>query len=375
MGEHISRSERSVEVERGPAASSHSGATVTAFGRHPVGHAGISAMQRAAGNAAVAGLLASRRRGAQQPVVQRSAYLANADDLIYGDSEDPRRELAYIGKLFNIDCFVPYPAVDKVRLWWANKAVRIAGLGVKLPKKGAKAGIKKPAQVRKGKAAKAGGGGVIGREESYALRNLMDDVQRDKSALADLTKELQGLYVLVGGSLVPEPIDARWARAMADRILATGPQQMRTGGGSRLPSPVGKVITSGPMSKDQLLTALGVPDEKKAAYAKVTVENAGPDGYLEAYDAARTAGANIIQTEDRATGIWLFDASALQVGRSANSRIQVAGTSYGRDTDFLSIDPTKKKGQDINRRLRPAQPSDHRHGVDPRHPADEGRSG
>jgi hypothetical protein len=291
-----------------------------------------------------------------QTVVQRSAYLANADDLIYGDSEDPSRELAYIGKLYNTDCFVPYPAVEKVRQWYAGKVVKIAGLGVKASKKKPSKGVQKPTPLKKSKG-KAGGGGVIGRDEAYALRNLMDHVQKDPTAAADLMKELEALYVLDQGSLVVERMDARWARSMADTILSKGAQQMRTGGGSRLPSPIGKVVTGGPMTKDQLLTALGVPDEKKAAYTNVTVENMDPFAYLDAYDAAKAANANIIQTQDRATGIWFFYASALQVGRSANSRIQVDGTVYMRDTDFLAIDPTSAKGQAITTaygRLSPA---------------------
>ncbi|MFN2607139.1 MAG: hypothetical protein ABR511_04490, partial [Acidimicrobiales bacterium] len=180
----MARALRTKEDERGhdrPGATPAADRATAGFAlpASPLSRPAVTRLQARVGNAATGRMVAARAAGrpasARPPggTVQRTPYLANADDLIYGDSLEADKELAFVGSFAQEHTFVNYSAVHDLRDWAIGEAIRAkggigGGKGKKEAGGGPKSRIGKP-ERRRPPTPRRGGGGAVGGDSHYQI--------------------------------------------------------------------------------------------------------------------------------------------------------------------------------------------------------------
>ncbi|PZT71607.1 MULTISPECIES: eCIS core domain-containing protein [unclassified Streptomyces] len=228
------------------------------------------------------------------PAVQRSMYLANYDDRIYADSNQPGSEFAFVRKdAFDRLLFVPYSGVDRIR-----DVVRNTGLS------------------------------------DFSDSQLDDLIRLDPAFQVELLKELGGFhhYVSTAGTL--DPLDGnalgRGLPGLLAMVVRSGPRLWQNSGGSRVPRAEGHLLIRAGTSREQVEQRLGV--DLDADYADVQVHQV-PDTI---YEAARRDSDGLFEYAglgpDDPHRMLYFSTATTR--RSASHRIRIANQRYS-DGEFF----------------------------------------
>ncbi|MFF8919103.1 DUF4157 domain-containing protein [Streptomyces sp. NPDC015032] len=230
------------------------------------------------------------------PTVQRSMYLANYDDRIYADSNQPGSEFAFVKKdASDRLLFVPYSGVDRVR-----DAVRNTGLS------------------------------------DFSSSLLGDLIRRDPAFQAVLLQELGGFhhYVSTAGTLTRLGDDAlgRGLPGMLAMVVRSGPRLWQNSGGSRAPRAEGHLFTRAETSREQAEQRLGV--DLDADYAGVRVHQVSDRMYEATRHSEDSNGLfeySGLGPDDPHRMLYISTATTQ---RSASHRIRIANQRYS-DGEFF----------------------------------------
>ncbi|MFF3735120.1 DUF4157 domain-containing protein [Streptomyces sp. NPDC002476] len=230
------------------------------------------------------------------PAVQRSMYLANYDDRIYADSNQPGSEFAFVKKdAFDRLLFVPYPGVDRVR-----DAVRNTGLS------------------------------------DFSTSPLDGLIRRDPAFQAVLLQELGGFhhYVSTAGTLSRLENEAlgRGLPGMLATVVRSGPRLWQNPGGSRAPRAKGHLLTRAGTSREQAEQRLGV--NLDADYADVQVhqvQDAMYEATRHSMDSNGLFEYSGLGPDDPHRMLYISTATTQ---RSASHRIRIANQRYS-DGEFF----------------------------------------
>jgi len=302
----------------------------------------------------------SRIRRSTDRTIRRSVYLFNEDDAIYKDTEHDNLELAFIGKVGRGSLFVEYPAVQRVATSSAIAALVGKYIQGKAPKPkstfvpgdlGVKQTSHKDKLREKAKAAtdkrRANAKQMSSMDRATDIRgDIRDAVRQQTDAGRKLVEDLGQIYFYDrdDGELAAADLDLDMLSIVVCDVVYGGPKQLRTGGGSRLPAPMGLLFVAGArnLNRDQILQVIGVDAADIPKYARVGVRHVE----WQAYNAkvAETANANRYEYASHDDSVKALYLSFVETARAINSRIQVAGAAYADDT-FLATDPHSAAGQ------------------------------
>jgi hypothetical protein len=300
-----------------------------------------------------------------QPTIRRSVYLFNEDDSIYKDTEHDNLELAFIQKLGANSIFIEYGAIERVRKTGAFKGVVLKYLPVKPKAKVvkpeealgvsssgiSKAAVKEKAEKRRAKnKAKAEADELSGADRSSDIRgDVIAAVKAQTPEGKELVEALGKVFVYdrEDGEFAIADIDLKFLAVIISDALFRGPSQMRTGGGSRLPAAMGLLWVQGAdgLAREQILQVIGVPANEIDKYKRVGVKHVDWATYQA--KAGEVGGSNSYEFASPDGKIRAIYTSFVETARGSNSRIQVAGTAYTVDNDFLAVSPASDKGQKI----------------------------
>ena len=294
-------------------------------------------------------------------IVRRAPYLSHEGDRIYKETNHGDKEFACLGTFMFLPkakVFIPYSAVHELR----DLAEEIHR---GLPKGGPVRAADTRKANRKAAASPTGAGRRPGRSLSTSKTgfglNFGDEHKQVSDRMRDEAKRAEKAEKATKAITLRKRIHAAldhiycwygadsWEDVKADLKLdqyanvmmyaiEKGPVLLATGHGSRLPPASGKLYSTPARTRDELLAILGVERDRYADFEQVEVVDLKPKEYKTKRDELAAAGANMFRLEDASRGLWIFYTSNVATGRSANSRIQVAGSSFS-DDEFAALDP------------------------------------
>jgi hypothetical protein len=299
------------------------------------------------------------------PAIRRSVYLFNEDDSIYKDTEYDTLELAFVQKLGSNSIFIEYGAIERVRKTGAFQGVVLKYLPARPKAKIVKpedalgassSGISKAAVREKAKKsraknkAKAEAEELSGADRSADIRGEVITAVKDQTPDGKELVEALGkvfVYDREDGEFAIADVDLKFLSVIISDALFRGPSQMRTGGGSRLPAAMGFLWVQGAdnLDREQILQVIGVPANEIEKYRRVGVKHV--DWATYQVKLGQVGGSNSYEFTSPDGRIRAIYTSAVETARGSNSRIQVAGTAYTVDNDFLAVSPASDKGQRI----------------------------
>jgi hypothetical protein len=280
-------------------------------------------------------------------VIRRAPYLSNADGLIYKDTTDDTLDLAFIGKVLPYShVFVEYRVVAAIGRIVKNLLPRGGPIRNRDKPRERETPYSRPKTSRQsaGRSKSRKPGGVQLGDEWSAINDRVRGAitaREDEELRSRIVDALGDVYAWFGGDewdKVTGNLKPNQLATVVMRIVESGPQSLPLGGGSRLPSPRGKLYVAPPMLRARVFEILGVLPKQQAAYENVEITGfADADQYLSTRDALLAGGANVYKLENPEAGTWMFYASEVTSTRSDNSRIQVAGRVYADDV-FAGLD-------------------------------------
>jgi hypothetical protein len=307
------------------------------------------------------------RRSMATQVIRRVPYLTDAVTRRYGDSKDKTLDLAYLGKVKGIagDVFVDYDSVDAVNAVIEAIAAGEPTGGPVRTRHAASKGRDRPYDLnrRKSLSRKRDGFGtemgndfqLIQGEVSGQLRSLAAPAQltakrkRDQEAelnqrARQLKRALGTVRVWIGADAyadITSELDGAKTAAVIMTIAQTGPTTMAGGAGSRLPEAVGTLYVSPKnLPRRRIFQILGVEEADEGEFVNVKVSGLEPEDYASTRDQLLAGGSNMQRLESAAAGHWMFYASEVPVGITANRRITIAGQNW--DAAMLgALDPVR----------------------------------
>lgn len=304
-----------------------------------------------------------RRAPDAAPTIRRSIYLFNEDDAIYKDTEFDDLELAFISKVGNGSIFVEYSAVERLSNSTALRSLKARYIQSVVAKTMPKKPLVKPGdlgvqptnhkqqqneKVKKGmNKLRAKAQHLQSMDRAVDLRSdVRDSVRNDTAEGRQFVQDLGQVYFYDrdDGELTHADLDANFLSIVVCDALYGGPRQLRTGGGSRLPAPVGLlwVAGAGNLDRDQVLQVIGVDVADLPKYRRVGIRHVDWGAYQRHVDETADANKYVFASNDNS--IQALYVSYVETARASNSRVQVDGVAYADDA-FLATDPNSDAGQ------------------------------
>ncbi len=254
-------------------------------------------LQRTLGNQSTAQIIARR----QPPLIQRAMYLANADDNIYRDSDNPNADYAYITK-GQVPFFIEYDRVDKLQ---QNAAINTWRQ------------TQKP------------------RDFNLTLDGLAAQAAAGNTDAQSVINDLGSIYTLdVTGKVIPRAInlanyaDQLLVSQMVSGAVERGASYWNVGGGSRLPKGAGTLYYNKELPEAAVLGLLGLD---KSDLASVQLQPVAEKMLGYVLNEAQTSGANLFQLGLGRTPADVIYVSTVSATRSKNSRVTCAGMNFADD--------------------------------------------
>jgi hypothetical protein len=350
----------------------------------------VAAGRRTDATASLMSAPTSRITRTTAPVIRRSVYLANDDASIYKDTDDDTLELAYLMPRGGNYLLIDYARVAMVRevvlgmlaRKYGSTSKSTATVGARLHAPMQRDKHRANAKSRKDGAKRAKGAGgrkttvpkaktgkpslvdpaaaeLAAHDRATELRGDVSEALKDAGSAFGkrLTDALGTVYGHKKDQLFE--VDLKPAQLVPLVIAAafSGPQQYRTGGGSRLPAAAGLLwVTGAPdgVTREQVLVFLGADPLELDRYAKVGLKRVDATAFDRLV--AEQGAANTYSFTSHDGRVRVLYSSLVTTARASNSRIQVAGRVY-TDAEFAALDPNAPDGQTIGRkyaRLGPA---------------------
>lgn len=249
-------------------------------------------------------------------MIQRSVYLANADDLIYADTAHPGGEFAFVHK----------SGAKPARAYYIDYA-RVAAVQAAAPKDRLAA--------------------MTGMEQKRWFESLVANQAADADARALLTA-LGDLYSEQGGVLRPVVMNQYTLGLIVQNVVAHGAMYNPVGGGSRLPRAEGTLVHSNALSKQQVLDRISLSDDMLNS---VNVQAVDPKDLNETFATLDHDPSHDLMQTARVgvpAGYDVIYASKVRQTRARNARFMCAGISCQEDMSNLQGDELTRVGQSFD---------------------------